>query len=227
MPRRRAVLGLTAALLAAGCLTTLAPQSMDSRLDLARDAASRWSPNATLAGVLGTEGSLTPEAPSGQEDAVPTAPTEGISVDGEIGDGEALVWFFAFVAPEKDETLAVASGPAVGGMRSGQYEGYDLEPVGEWSVDSTDAAEAAARNSSFAEAADEPGARIYYELHQPPNGSASWRVYASPAGELGWTAVVDASTGEAEVHEGTPTWGWQDPRDSPPHDPGPGAEADP
>lgn len=217
--RRAAVLAL-APLLLAGCLGTITPSSAQTRLDLAQAAAHKWSPNATLAGVLGTEGSLAPQPPQGQEDAVPSpsVPRQALPVaDNDVGDGRGLLWFFAFTAPDEEGILAVTSGPAVGGVRTGEYRGYDLEPLGEWELDSTDAVEAAmGTNGSFARAAAAPGARLYYELHQPRNGSASWRIYASPhPSKDGWSAKVDAVTGDATVQEGIPTWGWEDPRDGP------------
>lgn len=217
---RTAAVGVLAAVLLAGCLATLTPSSARTRLDLAEEAAARWSRNATLAGILGTEGSLAPQAPSGQGDAVPspTVPSRVIPLaDGHVGDGRGLLWFFAFTAPEEEGVLAVASGPAVGGIRTGEYDGYSLEPLADWRLDSTDAARAArSANASFRRAAAEPGARLYYELHEPGNGSASWWIYASPhPSEDGWTARVDARTGDVTVKEGIPSWEWEDPREGP------------
>lgn len=217
--RTAAALLLVVALLA-GCLGTLTPSSARTRLDLPEEAAARWSRNASLAGILGTEGSLTPRPPSGQGDASPspTAPTKVLPiVDGDVGDGRGLLWFFAFTAPDEEGILAVASGPAVGGIRTGEYEGYELEPLEGWRLDSTEAAEAAREaNASFRRAAEEPGARLYYELHEPENGSAAWRIYASPAPTRpGWTARVDARTGNVTVKQGTPDWAWEHPREGP------------
>lgn len=210
---------LLLAVTAAGCLTTLDPDSAQERLTLARQVAERWSPNATLAGLLGTEGPLTPQAPQGQEDAVPTVPTDTVPTgDDDVGDGEGLLWVYGFVAPEKDGVLAVASGLAVGGVRAGQHDGLDLPAMGEWRLDSTDAAEAARNaNTSFRNASQAPGARLYYELHDPQDEPPRWRIHASPdPEEAGWTATVDAQDGDVTVQEGLPDWGWEDPRD-PPH----------
>lgn len=220
--QRALAAGLVVALLAPGCLSTLAPGTAGDRLPLARQAAAKWSRNATLAGVLGTEGSLQPQAPEGQEDATPTVPADMLPVaDGDVGDGEGLLWFYAFVAPDEEGILGVASGPGVGGVRTGEHTGYDLDPLPEGALeeglDSDEAIQAAREaNASFHRAAGGPHGRLYYELHAPENGSPAWRIYASPdPAEPGWSARVDASTGEVTVEEGVPDWGWEDPRDRP------------
>lgn len=105
------------------------------------------------------------------------------------GDGRAAAWFFAYLSPSKDVVLAVAvAGGRVVFEEDGEDAGDDfdlddVEPVGEWGIDSTAAAEAAGiGDADYRSLCDASNVMSFQQL-TVDDGRAVWFVGVQAMGE--------------------------------------------
>lgn len=157
-------------------------------LETARNAADEWSTGAELAGVTMAEQE---EAP---EEWNPSA--FGYTGDESIGDGAIPQWLYFFV--DGDEVHGVYVD------QDGQlYEDPEppgqtpQDPLAEWGIDSSDAADAAREDEDFAEILSADDAGVLYALQQGEEGPVWWVQARSEAMDDERAILVDAETGEA------------------------------
>jgi hypothetical protein len=183
----------------AGCIEGLQSMSEDDNgitakedQDLAANAAQAWNPQAYLVGALTLE----------SQDV-----RSGVPTDVEVGDGQSAFWYYAYGAPETDETRlfrVTADGRVTIEERLPGILGavqFTPAPAGEWPMDS-DAALAAVKAHAVASPVFGGANLSVLEgvAYNPEHGATCWAVAGfSDAGFV--VAFVDPKTGEVTIHE--------------------------
>lgn len=187
---------LTTAL--AGCIDNpLTAASADGEVPalehrgLADNAASSWAPGAQLVSIFSLESAF-------DNEPIPADPTPG--------NGEAPIWYYAYVSPAGDARAfrVLADGQVFIENESYGAEAYSghATPLGDLAVDSDDGLQAAAKDKVFAEALSGDGLTV-------AEGVAHWD------GMTGWyfAAISDKASALAVVDAGSGTLLWVTPFD--------------
>lgn len=199
--RSWAVLALLAAVstVFAGCIEGLQSLSEDDagitakdNQDLAANAAAAWDPAAFLIGAVTIE----------SQD-----PRAGVPSDVTVADGRSPFWYYAYGAPESDETRlfqVLADGTVTTEERLPSILGtieFAPTPAGEWPMDSNAAIAAAQGHAEVAPVFAGANLSLMEGLaHHPEKGATSWFVVAfSDAGFV--LALVDPTTGAVTVED--------------------------
>lgn len=197
---------LLAALVAApalsGCLGS-AQATAGDHASTAEDRASEWSSNPRMIQVVGLEGSFAfgfgDWAGSADEDA---PYWDRARDDPDVGDGRTEIWVYRFVSEDDPDTVLEVVVDKEGEIVHTDEEprGGD-EPVGEWSVDSDEAAETAREgNQGLREgtSSDHYGMVLLLQEDDDPE-NPTWTVVGGggdASGGGGGIVVIDAVTGE-------------------------------
>ena len=157
--------------------------------DLADNAALAWNPEAVLVGVAAFEASAAHAKESGG--ILPPDPT--------VGNGRALLWFYAYQTPGGDESrlfrvdadgrIQVENTSMVPMDQVGK-----VEPVASWTVDSDAAMGAAQTDPTFLAAVGAENASVVSAVGSH-EGAAKWALVAVTEAHA-VAALVDATTGE-------------------------------
>lgn len=186
-----AALAVSAAAIGAGCLG--APgKTMTAREGLgdAEDTAREWAEGADLelVGIAAVEPfkRVNGTSPDGAESF-----EARVHLDGDPGDGRAPGWAYGFLAGGRCIGVVLAAGLGV------LAEGYstcdgDGATVGDWSVDSDEAAAILADEEEWPDLGED--ALVFWELSAGDQGP-EWQVEAETPGSVA-SASVDARTGE-------------------------------
>lgn len=193
-----AILALVSLLAAAfaGCVeapsfltSSDAEASARENKDLADNAAAAWNPEAVLVGVTAFEAS----AAHAQE-------AQGmVPVDPTVGNGRALLWFYAYQTPggnesrlfrvDADGRIQVENTSMVPMKEIGA-----LDPVDGWAIDSDAAMSAARADERFDQAVKAENASVVSAVGNH-EGVTKWALVALTE-ETVVGALVDATTGE-------------------------------
>jgi hypothetical protein len=129
--------------------------------------------------------------------------------DDSRGDGEAVVWMYLFVSPNKPEKVFKVVVDEEGEILDAEEEDRegDLAALGEWSVDSDRAAEIAVENNDGIQAASESeNDHFFYILDdQDDHENPVWGIAAvggDESGGGGGYVEIDAQTGDVLESEG-------------------------
>lgn len=158
-------------------------------LETANASAEEWSSEATLAGVTMIEHPGTPDEWPG--DGFAYTPDEA------VGDGRIAQWAYFYI--DGEDHLAVYVNEAGETFQDEEPPGQmPDEPLGDWPVDSDEAADAAREDDNVSEILEADDAEVLYALQESQRGPA-WLVRASSETmEEERTMVVDAASGEAQ-----------------------------
>jgi hypothetical protein len=158
-------------------------------LEQANQTAESWSADAELAGISMIE-------QGGEPENWPAAAFNYTS-DPSVGDGEVPQWLYFYT---DGETVMAVYLNAEGETHQDEDPPNQTpeQPITNWSVDSTEAVDAAQEDENFSAIADEDDAEILYALQEGQQGPF-WIMRArSDAMDQNRTMVVDAQTGEAQ-----------------------------
>ena len=164
--------------------------------DLADNAALAWNPEAVLVGIAAFEASAAHAAES--KGLLPADPT--------VGNGRALLWFYAYQTPGGAESrlFRVDADGRIQVENTSMVPMGDIgsiEPLGSWSVDSDAAMAAAQADEKFRAVAAAENASVVSAVGNH-EGSGKWALVAMNEEKV-VGAVVDAVTGELLLVEAT------------------------
>lgn len=161
-------------------------------LDDARSAAEAWADGKglELLGVVAIEPfkRINYTSDDGQDSG------EFIThFDGNPGDGRAPGWVYGFYTGDRCVTIVLAAGLGV------LAEGYDtceedVQPLGDWAVDSDEVAEILAGHEEWPDLGDD--ATYFWGLFGDEEAGAMWVVEGSDQDGTTVEAVVDAQSGD-------------------------------
>lgn len=154
--------------------------------------ARQWRADAALAGLVGPEARQGSAFLGNDSSDWPGTPQP----DGNIGDGRLPQWFLHYVSPQTGDSLGVvvyANGTVVSHEDGGDRD----SPLGDWSVDSPQAAQVAMRDANFSAAARAGDGGALYALGPGEGGAPVWILTAGSEGTgTGGIVFVNARTGE-------------------------------
>lgn len=211
--------GLVAVLLAtlvaapalAGCLGSAQASAMDQR-DPAQEEAESWSSDAELALVVGLEGEAANAygGYDGGNDSFEEDYWSRAEEDDSRGDGQAELWGYGFVSESKPDEVFYVVVDADGEVVDTRTDSRDdEEALGEWEVDSDEAAEIAREENEHLRAAEEAdNSGFVFVLHEDDDyTNPVWIVAGGGGGDSGGgggIVIIDAVTGDVlESHGGS------------------------
>lgn len=180
--------------------TETAPEPISARqaVEQALPEVRAWDDGAELLVLSGFEGgeespAMQRERTDEQRDSFP------LHADPLPGDGRAPQWVLVFLAGEETRSVRVTADQVAWMDEGAQQAGPGAQPVGNWTVDSTDAIQRLLDDSEEADrivAASD--ASVFYTLGGGSQG-ARWQVRASSHSQGAQeTRFVDAETGEVQ-----------------------------
>lgn len=177
--------------------------------DKAIAEAKEWDQEAELAQVIGIEGQNWAELVEGISGGIQDAGVSRSADDTDIGDGRSEIWIYRFVSAETRDayTVGLDEGGEVLFQEPDQGDELDL-PVGEWTIDSVEAAEIAMeRNPHLLRGSGAENAGIVLILGRDSvGGNATWLVAGGGGdsrGGGGGEVIVDAVTGDVLQSHGS------------------------
>lgn len=212
-PNEHAPLAILLAMLVAapafsGCLGT-AQATAGDQASTAEDRASQWSENPRMIQAVGVEGDFGSAFGGYEGDADEEASYwDRAREDPEVGDGRTEIWVYRFLSDQDPDTVFTVVVDKDGEIVATDEESRDEDddPIGEWNVDSDEAAETAMEtNAGLREGTSSENYGMVFVLqedddHQNP----TWTVVGGggDASGGGGVVVIDAVTGEVLSSQG-------------------------
>lgn len=193
---------MMAAVALAGCIGAMGATSTGMTMeDPAEERAQAWDEGASLVGVYAAEGAHDASS-SGPYGSPPPGSAHADAFNaswGEVGDGQAPAWAYAYEAGDRGLVIVVDGNGTV--IDEEETDAFNQTPIQGWNVDSMDAiAVLEDHDDTWAQA--NPDMAMYGLMQEDPSEDPVWFMAIMTQHGTSGFGMVNATTG-AYIHSNT------------------------